>query len=176
MGREQGAIRLGSLDAATCGQEAGVCGDGGGGGRLGRRGEGRAHLSPWPSCLCSQPGPPCTGASAPRKQRRPTGGESSAEGGVGGLEGAGAQAGISLSIALAPGRTGRLEPNPSPTPSSLGSPHTKTTSPTLFVPGGSLPLKIGPPLKSPGSHFRLLPHPPHPHPTILGGFSALSIP
>lgn len=27
MGRAQGAIRLGSLDAATCGQEAGVCGD-----------------------------------------------------------------------------------------------------------------------------------------------------
>lgn len=51
---------------------------------------------------------------------------------MGGLGGWGHRLGVSLSIAPTPGRTGRLEPNLSPTPSSLGSPHTKTTSPTLF--------------------------------------------
>lgn len=54
---------------------------------------------------------------------------------MGGLGGVGAQLGISLSIALTPGRIGRLEPNPIPTPFSLGSPPIKTTTTTLFLPG-----------------------------------------
>lgn len=74
-----------------------------------------------------------------------------------GLGWGGAQAGVSLSIAPTPGRTGRLEPNLSPTPSGLGSPPTKTTSPTLFLPGV-------PSYTSPGRPRRQLPGPPHPHP------------
>lgn len=52
-----------------------------------------------------------------------------------GLGAWGHRLGVSLSIAPTPGRTGRLEPNPSPIPSSLGSPHMETASPTLFLPG-----------------------------------------
>lgn len=37
------------------------------GGQAGEKGKRLAGLSPWPSCLCSQPGPPCTGARAPRE-------------------------------------------------------------------------------------------------------------
>lgn len=107
-------------------------------GQPGETGEGLAGLSPWLSCLCSQPGPPCTGASAPGEWRRHTAGESSAEGGrtgVGfGVGDGGRRLGASLSATPTPGRTGRLELNPSPTPSGLGSPQTKTTSPSLFLP------------------------------------------
>lgn len=66
-------------------------------GQPGETGEGLAGLSPWLSCLCSQPGPLCTGASAPREWRRRIAGESSAQRGrpgVGfGVEVGGAQAG-----------------------------------------------------------------------------------
>lgn len=107
-------------------------------GQLGETGEGLAGISPWLSCLCSQPGPLCTGASAPREWRRRIAGESSAQRGrpgVGfGVEVGGRRLRASLSATPTPGRTGRLELNPSPTPSGLGSPQTKTTSPSLFLP------------------------------------------
>ena len=60
-GGRQGETRRGPLIAP------GLLGVGGVWGEAGEKGKDLAGLSPWPSCLCSQPGPPCTGASAPRE-------------------------------------------------------------------------------------------------------------
>lgn len=76
-----------------------------------------------------------------------------------GLEGGGHRLGVSLSTAPTPGRTGRLEPNPSPAPSSLGSPCSKITFPALF-------LGLFPPEERWRESFQTLSRPPHPHLTI----------
>lgn len=137
------AIRQGSLEeAAACGRQAVPSLLGAGGGAAWGDGGGLSRpvwLASAPGILVSaasrdllaqEPVPPGSGDGT--LQVRLSGGREAWGGLAGG--GGGRRLRASLSATPTPGRTGRLELNPSPTPSSLGSPQTKTTSPSLFLP------------------------------------------
>lgn len=122
-------------------------------------------LSPWLSCLCSQPGPPlhwsqCPGGSGSGTlQVRLSGGRRP---GVGLGVGVGAQAGGQSGATPPPGRTGRLEL--SPAPPQQGHPRPRPPLPPYSCPGVFLPMRIGPPPELPGCHWGSSSSSP-PHPT-----------
>lgn len=134
---EQGEITRGFLEGATCGEEEalGLLGTGWAG--VGWEEGEKAWQASAPGLLVSAAGWDLLAQKPVPPESRDAGLEVRAqwrEAWVG-LEGWGHRLGVSLSIVPTPGRTGRLEPNPTPAPTSLGSPHTKITFLALFLPG-----------------------------------------